>query len=528
MSLFPFLAVLICTMGALILLLVVIARQARLQAAEAASAEKAQQQEKLKEAREDVRWKIDQLRAAREKTEAELAEARLRLGHVEDHGRQLRGQLAGLEASWADLELLGEEGYRRQEQLEAELAAVEVEITEAQHRLAEVQAAAEKRRRSFAVVPYRGLHETDRRPIYLECSAEAITLQPEGIVLTDADFVEPMGPGNPLAAALRAVREYLAARENLGAEGASEPYPLLLVRPDGIAAYYAARKAMKSWASEFGYEMICHDWALAFPPPDPQLAEVLSHEVAAARVRQRARRQQLMAAAPRHYRNQRRQEYTVGGARGGIVPYGGPHGLEDSAGQAPPATRPGSGAFGTAERRWSARTESAARSSADNDTFSGPPRESQASPTPPNGAVTRPGEWQPKAARSAVAGTAGDVQCLAMTRGRDWGLPDAARGSTGIEVPIRVDCYRDRLIILPKQGFHEGKSISLGPQTEASIDGLISAVWECMDGWGIAGKGMYWRPLLKVHVAPDAGRRFDELSVLLDGSGLSVQRAEGP
>ena len=31
---------------------------------------------------------------------------------------------------------------------------------------------------------------------------------------------------------------------------------------------------MKSWGFDFGYELIDDDWKLAYPPPDPRLAEV--------------------------------------------------------------------------------------------------------------------------------------------------------------------------------------------------------------------------------------------------------------
>ena len=61
-SLFPFLAVLICTMGALIVLLVVITRQARLKAAETKAAENVQQQKDLKTELELVQWRTEQLK----------------------------------------------------------------------------------------------------------------------------------------------------------------------------------------------------------------------------------------------------------------------------------------------------------------------------------------------------------------------------------------------------------------------------------------------------------------------------------
>ena len=40
----------------------------------------------------------------------------------------------------------------------------------------------------------------------------------------------------------------------------------------------------------------------------------------------------------------------------------------------------------------------------------------------------------------------------------------------------------------------------------------------------MAGRGMYWRPVLQVSVAPDAQQRFAELAALLEGSGLTVER----
>jgi hypothetical protein len=64
----------------------------------------------------------------------------------------------------------------------------------------------------------------------------------------------------------------------------------------------------------------------------------------------------------------------------------------------------------------------------------------------------------------------------------------------------------------------------LGPRTASSIDVLVSDVWEHIDAWGIAGRGMYWKPVLQMSVAPGAEQRFNDLSALLTGSGLAVVR----
>ena len=60
--------------------------------------------------------------------------------------------------------------------------------------------------------------------------------------------------------------------------------------------------------------------------------------------------------------------------------------------------------------------------------------------------------------------------------------------------------------------------------TQQAIDPLMAAIWEQMDSWGMAGKGMYWRPLLSIYVAPGAEQRFNDLQRLLRGSGLTLQK----
>jgi hypothetical protein len=115
-------------------------------------------------------------------------------------------------------------------------------------------------------------------------------------------------------------------------------------------------------------------------------------------------------------------------------------------------------------------------------------------------------------------------QNLVERRGVDWGLRDAARGSVGVTRPIRVECFSDRLVIISGGGSVSNNVIPLGPRTISSIDTFISGVWAHMESWGMAGRGMYWRPLLEVHVAPGAEQRFADLSALLEGSGMMVER----
>jgi hypothetical protein len=107
--------------------------------------------------------------------------------------------------------------------------------------------------------------------------------------------------------------------------------------------------------------------------------------------------------------------------------------------------------------------------------------------------------------------------------GEDWALRNAGRG-IGITRPIRIECYADRLVVISDRGPADNRVIPLGRSTATSIDTFVSAIWSQMDAWGMAGRGMYWRPVLQVSVAPDAQQRYADLSALLNGSGLTVER----
>lgn len=564
LSMFPFLAVLICTIGSLVVLLVVITRQARSQAAIAAAEAAAEAQAEAEAEAEMAEWRIEQLQQSHEKTLEQVADMRNVLGHLEEQARTLEAELLQMKRAWEALKQ--EPDSSRKAALEAELERVRADIRTAEEALADAQRQAAERPPSYAVVPYQGPNETRRRPMYIECRGERIVLQPEGIALGPADFDGPDGPGNPLAAALRAKREHLLAYGDLDPQTAGEPYPLLIVRPNGIGAYHAARNAMNSWGSDFGYELVESGWQIEFPQPDPQLAEVLRRTVEAARVRQ----EQLAAAAPRHYGSQRsRVMYRA--APGGGITVDGPS--QDPVRPAPRYARPGgatarpgadadggtgrgSGAFGgsTAGQRretaggtaygeageetpregesGGARADAGWAMAGRNASAAGaPPGAAAQAEATGSGAMRSPGE-----ASSADAGGTplqlgeyrdpDTLRPLADKKGRDWALPNAAARATPITRAVRIECHPDRLVLPSRTGAAGGRTISLGKRTTDSVDDLVAAVWDVIDSWGIAGRDLYWSPVLEVRVIPGAEHRFNELEVLLEGSGFALERHE--
>src|SRR5262249_45083157 len=96
-NLMPLLDVLLCTMGTLIVILGVINREARLHPTKRLHGKAAEQQEQMIEAGEDLQLRIEQLKSAKEKTEADLATSRTKLAGVEDSKRKLEDELQSLD-----------------------------------------------------------------------------------------------------------------------------------------------------------------------------------------------------------------------------------------------------------------------------------------------------------------------------------------------------------------------------------------------------------------------------------------------
>src|SRR6185295_3977506 len=88
----------------------------------------------------------------------------------------------------------------------------------------------------------------------------------------------------------------IALNPEFGKSRDTEPYPLLLVRPD--AQYDRALNAIEAGDFDVGIELVESDWKLKFSQADPQLASIEQQALEQARERQRV----LAAAAPRAYR----------------------------------------------------------------------------------------------------------------------------------------------------------------------------------------------------------------------------------
>ena len=581
-SLFPFLAVLLCTMGALIVVLVVLNRQSRLQAVAVSSADTAsrraeaeQEQARAKLRRDMAEWRLQHLRESRQKTQAELDQQRLRLSGVEEHRRQLETQLKNLQLAATQLDKPQPQDL--QGQSADELQQVRSEIESARRDLAESESRAGNRAPAYSVVPYDGPNRTRRRPIYIECTADHVIIQPEGIVLSAADFGGPTGPGNPLASAVRAARDHVVESAADPKSPDAEPYPLFLVRPDGIEAYYAARAAMQSWGADYGYQTVDQDWKLEYPPLDGRLAEIELQAVKESRERLRW----LAQMSPGRFGGDG-ESISSGSSTGkavyhvsplgGLVRDGGPslRGGSRRLGSSMHAERGGAGSTGSRmgskgslpnnanaaddieNRRGNSYglaaqsgTRASQQSLVSHGTGGNPPgsKESQRRYGDLNDRAASRDSLAIRAEKSSQGGGPGDSESgqsdndtktaertkqkprsLAETRGVNWGLMPAARASNPITRPIHIHCEGDKLIVHQDQANSPPVVVPLRPRTEDSVDQLVTEVQGRIEDWGLAGRGLYWRPQLILEVGSGGEGRYADLESLLADSGFDVKR----
>ncbi|MDR2439713.1 MAG: hypothetical protein LBE12_10150 [Planctomycetaceae bacterium] len=328
-TLFPFLAVLLCTMGALIMLLVVIARNVREQSitvsdGEMVAATVAEQKitnelvteisEQIKMGTEEAEWFTENLNQSKKEAEETLAEKQIQLALAEKETQKVHGEIERLAKlaeqlernektntnDVAKLKLLLEQRKRLQQKEELELA--------------EIQKDSANSAKSYAIIPYRGTAGTYRRPIYIECRNDKVIIQPEGVELTETDFLFTNRPDNPLDTVLRVIRQYYL--ETTQIVRGTEPYPLLIVRPSGVEAYEATRRAIGTWIQEFGYELVEEDSIVEYPKPSEELKTRIEKQLEISRHRLAG---YLNAVQTEQMASTRAQQYRLD-HRGNVLP----------------------------------------------------------------------------------------------------------------------------------------------------------------------------------------------------------------
>ena len=327
-SLFPFLAVLLCTMGTLALIFAIASQNVAPEGSAAASldavanaAGKTEKNvspdggdaeyadalaqtgsaplEELTAETESLAWFFDELNGVKTRTQTALENERRRLADAEKSLADLRSELT---LTQKRLETLRSETIADENgdalALQEKIDALDEEIERLKGETAELREKNADAKRSYAILPYQGKKGVFRRPIYVECNERGVFLQPEGVPFLSTDFLLARYPGNPFDAGLRAAaRRYVELSGETTADGQKvEPYPLLIIRPGGANRYYSAVAALASWGGDFGYEFVADDQEIAYPAPDPVLADAVREQTEFSRRRLAAQLTALMSA----------------------------------------------------------------------------------------------------------------------------------------------------------------------------------------------------------------------------------------
>ncbi|MBL8812719.1 MAG: hypothetical protein JNM43_21315 [Planctomycetaceae bacterium] len=339
-TLFPFLAVLVCAMGSLILLLLVMTRKIRhdqqaemdqsalVSAAELPpdrSAELSQLQAEI----QAIRSSIEERNAANGKLRAVLEE---RQTEVEKQQSELTGLLQKVDATTASSqspeELAASVAQLKDKEAELlnKLSKSEKALLEKRERLAEAEDAGkeaelllheklsavvnlrkqvdEAKRKAMASTGTETLLEfsnatgTSRVPIVIDITKNGFEFLPNGIRITPADMESFPVRDNPLLSALLAIHKYRS-----GDSLSEEPYVLLLVRPDGCLLFYGAQRILVESKIHYGYELLEADRVVETGTPDlnePPLVQVAIGEAFRRRENLYAK---LMAIAQQHNPN---------------------------------------------------------------------------------------------------------------------------------------------------------------------------------------------------------------------------------
>lgn len=534
-TLMPFLAVLLCTMGALIMLLIVVAKDVQDAAVsqvtipDSLAAETAQLQQSL----DEIDWLAEEYRKSHSTLQEEVAARRARLAFLEDQTRRRLDEAAILLRTQNELKRGRTTNLENAQAAQRSLDLKQKEVAAAMRELQNLRSASAKR--SYSITPAMNKNGTRRRPMFIECRDNSVILQPEGIVLTEADFITAGRPDAPLDVALRSQQQYFA---ECGANDA--PYPLVVVRPSGASLFPAVRASLGSWVSDFGYELVDEDWKIQYPQANPEIKSRVESQIVGARQRV------MMYVSQQRDEMQNRQTggtYRVG--RGGVVERVDASPKIASRESYFAGEKSSSSATSSATQTQNtgetfSRASNAANSAESEENYSADQSENQSENTAENNSrehgfglgktqkTSTPQEFPDLAPHqlysdSQIGENARNAYNAQQAK-ENWGLRDAESTARGVTRSVRVICGSDFIELPQQSGLLRPHRIDTTINAPAATQEFVVQLWEFMESWGIAGANMYWKPVLKVTVAPGAESAFEQFQKQLDRSGFVIER----
>jgi hypothetical protein len=309
-SLFPFLAVLVCTMGSLILLLLVTTKRARavaIQKAKAAAIPSTPEpppsmplpipvataptvdQHPREDPNAELRRQIETFQRERDALRDRVAALQSELDTIRSAALRSEAKTNLLQSRLAEVRHAGDRLAKERDTRQLELAKLQDRLRAAEARLAEAVKRQQSAGSEFAFLPFDGRTGTTRRPILIECTQEHIRFLPEDVRLTAADL-DGFTPGfNPLLVATRELAHYWTAYDRARAgesdqtpaantfdndlaafqDSDHQPYVLLLVRSNGAVAFHIAKSCLTQLKIPHGYELVTDDMRFDVSDPDP-------------------------------------------------------------------------------------------------------------------------------------------------------------------------------------------------------------------------------------------------------------------
>jgi hypothetical protein len=292
-SLFPFLAVLVCAMGSLILLLLVMTRKIRQDqyvennavvesAASEVDTELAARIAALEKQISSAELNLNSLQENAQAYRSSVDESQVRITDLESELARLREKLKGTDAGAVPVaESLAETRKLKAEEvaLLRQLKDTEKRLLSKQQQLAKAQDASneaslalqekhsdllklrdqvDEARSNLAKVSgtstlleFSNPTGTERTPIVVDVSGKGFEIYPNGIQITPADMEGFPVRDNPFLAAILTIHQHRSKGSVTGA-----PYVLLLVRPDGALPFYGAQRILTESNIHYGYELL--------------------------------------------------------------------------------------------------------------------------------------------------------------------------------------------------------------------------------------------------------------------------------
>jgi hypothetical protein len=113
-------------------------------------------------------------------------------------------------------------------------------------------------------------------------------------------------------------------------------------------------------------------------------------------------------------------------------------------------------------------------------------------------------------------------------RGKNWALVDAGSQAIPIRRTIQIVVRGDRVAILPEGASANdpsirGREIPLAGTNRDAYEPFVMAIETEIKDWGMAGRGLYWRPVLDITIGPDGQKHATDIAKILKNSGIEMR-----